>query len=436
MSVVLLEALTFGLGRLAEAAASAGHRLCLFTGDRSIYAHELSQLGPDDVDVVDIDTTDLPACEEVLRSMPDLAGIINSTDTWAIPGSQLIARLGLPGPDPAAVRVLRDKGAVRRLLYEHGLSRSPTGPPAELDFPLIVKDSAGTSSRGVWLARDEHELATALREAEDMVLKGHLIAEPYFEGPLYSAETVTWQGETRLLGVSSRQLSPEPARREEAAAFPVAFPPNEVTELHDWISKVLTAAGHTQGFAHTELILTADGPEVVEINQRIGGALIGEALCRSLRTNVYTAMIDMALGEEPALLTEKQTQGPGVAFVLSYPPTPGVLTGWTGLDRLPGLPGTPEWYPTATIGTPITHLTDQRGCTGILLAEAPTAELALHRALAASARVTPVTTRTAEDVNTSRPHQESTTTPPGATRIAPTEKLRNHTTAPPQPHPV
>lgn len=425
MRIVLLEALSFGLGRLVEAATEAGHRLCLLTGGRAIYAHELSQLDPGALDVVDIDTTDIPACEEVLRAMPDLAGIINSTDTWAIPGSQLIARLGLPGPDPSAVRVLRDKGAVRRLLYERGLSRAAAGPPDEIGFPLILKDSAGTSSRGVWLVRDEAELATALHEADGTALKGHLIAEPYFEGPLYSAETITWQGRTRLLGVSSRQLSPEPARREEAAAFPVAFPDPDFAGLDDWIGNVLAAAGHAQGFAHTEFILTVDGPEVVEINQRIGGAMIGEALCRSLRTNVYTAMIAMALGQEPALLSEKLAPGSGIAFVLSYPPAPGVLTGWAGLDRLPGLPGAPEWFPTAVIGDDIAHLTDQRGCTGILLAEGPTAELALHRALAACGRVTPLT------MNVSRGDRESAMKPAGIERFHVAEKIRNHTTTGP-----
>lgn len=394
MTIVLLEALTFGLGRLVEAAGAAGHRLCLLTGNRSIYTHELAQLDDGALDVVDLDTTDIPACEKVLRALPDLAGVINSTDTWALPGAELIARLGLPGPDPAAVRVLRDKQAVRTLLHEAGLSRAPAvpaGSAGSVGYPLIVKDSAGTSSRGVWLVRDDDELATALREAEDTALKGHLLAEPYFEGPLYSAETVTWQGRTRLLGVSSRQLSPEPARREEAAAYPVAFPDKDFAELSEWIDAVLAAAGHGQGFAHTEFILTADGPEVVEINQRIGGAMIGEALCRSLRTNVYTAMVSMALGREPSLLTQELEQGPGVAFVLSYPQAPGRLTGWAGLDRLPGLPGDPEWYPTAAIGDELPHLADQRGCTGILLAEGPTAELALHRALAACGRITPLT---------------------------------------------
>lgn len=393
-TIAVLEALSFGLGRMVDAAAEAGHRLCLLTGDRSIYTHELSRLDPDRLDVVDIDTTDIGACEARLRTLPDLAGLINSTDTWAIPGAELAARLGLPGPDPADARFLRDKGKVRARLYKHGLSRGTAVPIDALDelpLPVIIKDSAGTSSRAVWLARTPGEVSTALREAEAVPLKGHLIAEPYFAGPLYSAETITWQGRTRLLGVFSRQLSPEPRRREEAAAFPVTLP---AAEHARWLARVLDVLGH-QGFAHTEFVLTSRGPEIVEVNARIGGALVGEALCRSLGTNVYTAMIAAAVGQEPELLTQEFDPGPGIGFVLLYPTQRGTLTGWTGLDRLTDFPGAPEWYPTASPGDLIQHLDDQRGCTGILLAEGPTAEIALHRALAAAGAITPVTEQAA-----------------------------------------
>lgn len=390
MTVVLLEALTFGLGRLADAARAEGHDLVLLTGDRSIYTYELSRCG-DRVRVVDVDTTDVTACERALGNVPDLAGLISSTDTWALPGADLAARLGLPGPAPAAVRVLRDKAAVRAKLHEHGLSRSgPLDPNTAEAFPLVLKDSAGTSSRAVWLARSPAERDAALVQAAVTPLKGRLIAEPYFEGPLYSAETVTWQGETRLLGLLSRVMSPEPLRREEASGFPVAFPDTDHAALADWISRVLRAAGHERGFAHTEFVLTATGPEVVEINARIGGALVGEALCRALGVNAYDAMVQIALDRRPGLLDGATGGGAATGFVVVYPREAGVLDGWTGLDRLPHLPGNPEWYPTASPGDVLEHLTDQRSGTGIVLAEGPTAELALHRAQAAAGGIIPV----------------------------------------------
>ncbi|MEU6821043.1 ATP-grasp domain-containing protein [Streptomyces atriruber] len=404
MTIAALEALTFGLGRLIEAAGAAGHRLCLLTGDRDVYRHELAHLDPGALDIVDIDTTDAGACAAALSALPDLSGLINSTDTWSVPGADLAAKFGLPGPDPSAVRILRDKSRVRALLHERGLSGSrAVAVPAdvssaeeilrEVGLPAVLKDSAGTSSRNVWPVRDERQLRTALAEASQRPFNGVLFAERFFSGPVYSAETLGWEGETKLLGVLSRQMSPEPSVREEAAAFPVAFPRPELDLIEGWVGRVLAAAGHDSGFAHVEFVLTADGPELVEINRRIGGALVGEALCRALRTNVYDAMVDTALGRRPALLdtvaATESAPGPATAFVLVYPDRPGTLTGWTGLDGLSAFPGSPEWYPTAVPGRRLEHLSDQRGCTGIVLTEAQTAELALHRALSAAGSIRP-----------------------------------------------
>ncbi|MFD9328627.1 ATP-grasp domain-containing protein [Streptomyces sp. NPDC060065] len=401
MTIAALEALTFGLGRLIEAADNAGHRLCLLTGDRDVYRHELDRLDPTALDIVDLDTTDEAACAAALAALPDLRGLINSTDTWSVPGADLAAKLGLPGPDSSAVRQLRDKSRVRNLLHERGLSRGGAlADPSSaseilrvIGLPAVLKDSAGTSSRNVWPVRDELQLRTALTAAAERPFNGRLFAEPFFSGPVYSAETLSWEGETKLLGVLSRQMSPEPSVREEAAAFPVALPRPELGLIQDWVARVLATAGHDSGFAHVEFVLTTEGPELVEINRRIGGALVGEALCRALGTNVYDAMVDTALGRRPALLDTSaadHTPGPATAFVLVYPDRPGTLTGWTGLEGLSAFPGSPEWYPTAVPGRRVEHLTDQRGCTGIVLAEAATAELALHRALSAAGSVRPV----------------------------------------------
>ncbi|MFF8957860.1 ATP-grasp domain-containing protein [Streptomyces sp. NPDC014894] len=405
MTIASLESLSFGIARTVEAAAAAGHRLCLLTGDRGVYRHELAELPADALDIVDIDTTDESSVRRVLGALPGLAGLINTTDTWSTPAAELAAAYGLPGPDPAAVRLLRDKAEVRRALHRAGVStRTAVDVDAHPDsaarvleavgLPAVLKDSSGTSSRAVWIVRDADALRAALAEAADVPLKGRLFAEPFLSGPLYSAETLSWAGEIRLLGVSSRLTSRTPAVREEGAAFPVALPAAERDGIEDWIRRVLAAAGHDQGFAHVEFVLTARGPELVEINRRIGGALIGEALCRTLDTNVYEALIDVTLGRRPALLDADPAAltgaGPAVAFVLVYPDRPGVLVDWEGLDGLDAFPGGIEWYPVREPGDWLPDLGDQRGCTGMVLAEAATAELAQHRAWSAATTVRPV----------------------------------------------
>ncbi|MBQ0976387.1 ATP-grasp domain-containing protein [Streptomyces griseoincarnatus] len=396
MTVACLESLTFGLGRLVRAADRLGERLLLLTRDPAYYAYELDRLPTDALDVVVTDTFDVERAADLLRRTPGLRGLISSTDTWTLAGAALAERLGLPGLDPAVLRLTRDKAAVRNRLHDAGLTRGRAVEVADPDrdarglllkevgLPLVLKDTAGTGSQNVWLVRDEGELGAVLSEASGRDVKGRLFAEPYFSGPVYSAETLTWDGRTRLLGVSSRLMSPEPHFREEITAFPVAFPDPQRTSLERWLDRVLAAVGYTDRFAHVEFVLSADGPEVVEVNPRIGGALVGEGMCRALGVNVYEAMIESALGRRPRLMDADLPGGPAVAFVLGYPATPGVFTGVSGLDRLTDMPGTPAWYPVKQTGDLIEHLGDSRGYAGIVYAEAETAELATHRAVAAA----------------------------------------------------
>ncbi|QQC87203.1 ATP-grasp domain-containing protein [Streptomyces alfalfae] len=394
MSVVCLESLTFGIGHLVRAADALGERLVLLTRDPAYYAYELERLAPDALDVVETDTFDVEHVADLLHRTPGLRGLISSTDTWTLIGAELSERLDLPGLDPAVLRLTRDKAAVRDRLHAAGLTRGRAMDVAghgaeemllkEVGLPAVLKDTAGTGSQNVWLARDEPELVAALEEAAGRELKGRLFAEPYFSGPVYSAETLTWAGRTRLLGVSSRLMSPEPYFREEITAFPVAFPEARRAMLERWLGEVLAAIGYTDRFAHVEFVLTTDGPEVVEINPRIGGALVGEGMCRALGVNVYEAMIETALGLRPRLMDADLPGGPAVAFVLGYPAAPGVFTGVTGLDRLADMPGSPAWYPVRSVGDPVEHLGDSRGYAGIVYAEGETAELATHHAVAAA----------------------------------------------------
>lgn len=398
MTIACLEMLSFGLAHLARAARGSGERLVLLTGVERLYLHELATLPPRTIDVVAVDTNDRHAVADALRSIEDLRGLISSTDTWGITGAELAIELGLPGIDPAVIRLLRDKARVRELLHDKGLSPFA---PVEVDpnavgledlassvgLPAVVKDTAGTGSQNVWLVRHAEDLARVRREAAGAKLFGSLFAERFLAGPVYSAETLTWAGSTRLLGLSSRLMSAQPRFREEVTAFPVALPADELRSLEQWLGDVLAVLGYSDRFAHVELAMTVDGPQLIEVNPRIGGALVGESMCRALGVNVYAGLVDLALGRRPRLLDAPLGGGPAVAFVLAYPERPGQLVAVDGLDDIARYPGNVTWYPTKAIGDDIEHLRDGRGYIGIVLAEGLTAEIATHCAVAAAGAV-------------------------------------------------
>ncbi|MFE1953510.1 ATP-grasp domain-containing protein [Streptomyces sp. NPDC059524] len=395
-NLIALEWLQFGLGRLVAAAAQAGLTVHLLTGDRGEYAHELARIDADSPHLVvhDVDTYDAAQVVAAAQAIGDLAGLLSTTDTWSLVAQAARERLGLPGQAPEAVRLVRDKARLRRRLFEHGLSRSAGSTVTNADdaatlasrvgLPLIVKDSSGTSSEHVWLARTPDELTGVLAEMRSRTLRGTPAAEPYFPGPLYSVETLTWQGRTRVIGLNSRIMSAPPAFREEALAFPVQLPERARVEVEQWIEQVLKTVGYDEGFAHTEFIMGDDGFEVVEINPRLGGALVGEAISRAFDINVYAAFVDLALRRRPALLDAPLVPRRGVAQILLYPPRPGVHLGCDGTESFAAHPGGPTLHSCLAPGTRVRTVTNQDGCVAVLLATGATSETALQNALSAA----------------------------------------------------
>lgn len=394
MNIIALEALTFGLGNLSSAARKHGCTLTLLTRDKSVYDYELSKPDTDEVTVIELDTFKNEDVVSAIQNIPDVAGILSTTDTWSFHCLEVSKQLGLPHLDPSVIGLVRDKYRLRNHLYNKGLSSctSKLVDPRDYDreivtanvaYPCIVKDTAGTGSQFVWIAYNQDDLLTVLEHASTQSLKGLLTVEPFFSGTLYSLETLSWEGETRLIAITSRVISPEPLFREEAFSSPVHFPDALMNSLESWIRKIFSSIGYQRGFAHTEFMITEEGFEVIEINPRLGGVQIGEALCRSFGVNIYEAWVEMALNKRPALMDRHLQDNKGIGQLIVYADKSGTFSHIEGLDRLVNHPGAPVFYPTAIKGKRIDTIDDQRASIGILLAEGESSEIALLNAYAA-----------------------------------------------------
>ncbi|GAA3310477.1 hypothetical protein GCM10020295_77680 [Streptomyces cinereospinus] len=397
MTVVCLESLTFGLGRLVRAADALGERLRLLTRDPAYYAYELAGLPPGALDVVETDTFDVQRLSEDLHRTPELHGLISSTDTWTLVGAELTTRHDLPGLDPAVLRLTRDKAAVRNRLHERGLTRGraveATAPGTDLrelllkeaGLPAVLKDTAGTGSQNVWLVRDGEELDAALGEAAGRATDG----------------TALRRALLHRAGVQRRDphlVGPDPAARRLQPADVTGAPlprgdhrlPRRLPRGTAGVAGTVARRGARRPRLHRPLRPRGVRPD----RRRTGGGggqpqdrgapWSARACAGPWGVNVYEAMIEAALGRRPRLMDAALPGGPAVAFVLGYPAAPGTFTGVAGLDRLAAMPGSPAWYPVKRIGDAVEHLGDSRGYAGIVYAEAETAELATHRAVAAA----------------------------------------------------
>jgi acetyl/propionyl-CoA carboxylase alpha subunit len=110
-----------------------------------------------------------------LAENPDFAEAVNA------------AALVWVGPPPEALRSGGDKIEAKRIASEAGVPIVPTGEPADIGFPLVVKAAAGGGGRGMRVVRDPAELdealAAARREAKAAFGDDRVFCERYVERP-------------------------------------------------------------------------------------------------------------------------------------------------------------------------------------------------------------------------------------------------------------
>jgi len=249
--------------------------------------------------------------------------------------------LGLPFHPPEVIAAVYDKVLMRRRLREAGTEDVPSavvGSAGDLadfgdknGFPLIVKPRNGTGSKAVVKVSSRDEVAGGFARAVQAAgaESPALVAERYLEGREISVEAFSEHGVHRVLGITDKSVDGNFVEMGHTVCAPVA----DDAQVADYVAQVLDALGITDGPTHTELILTAAGPRVVETHTRAGGDQIPQLLASVTGIDMVELAVRQVLGQRvgPALdelLAQPGQAGQAARFgVIRYlaPPRPGRL---------------------------------------------------------------------------------------------------------------
>ncbi|GAB1640077.1 ATP-grasp domain-containing protein [Krasilnikovia sp. MM14-A1259] len=304
----------------------------------------------------------------------------------------LAAELGTPFHPVAAVATLRDKRAARQVYAELGI-RSPRWTPVAVADdalrlfaqagPVVLKNVKGSGSMDVLLCRTADEVREhfATLSERQRYLGGDLMAEEFVAGPLYSMETVVSGGTCLCLGSTDRQLGPRPHFCELSYTFPVPLPQAAFDEMTAGVRAIARRLGITHGFLHSEFILTAGGPVLVEVNARIGGGLLALMMNDCLTVSCWELLCRTALGEP---VTPPEHNGRYASAVTVYPPVAGILAARPDRNAVAAAPFVSDVILNAAPGDPVRPPTDYRGSVCQVRTCADTPGMAYNAALAAA----------------------------------------------------
>ncbi|MFF1481922.1 ATP-grasp domain-containing protein [Streptomyces sp. NPDC058301] len=259
---------------LYEAALQAEHAL-----DTGPHTHLLTQDGPGAVQ----------EAAELLRAHP-VAAVIAASERGVRFADALAHVLELPHHEHRLAPARRDKELMVRALEDAGVPAARTrtiASVAELDkvldawgtapgTPLVIKprDSAGSDGCTVVTGRAQAHAAvetTLLRSNLMGETNTDLLVQEYLAGTQYIVNTVSMAGRHLVTEVYRERID----TRDGAPVLRHIISRPELDErertLTDYVLRCLDALGIKEGAAHTEVMLTAAGPRLVEVNSRVMG---------------------------------------------------------------------------------------------------------------------------------------------------------------------
>lgn len=255
------------------------------------------------INIVDIDAL----ANLVERHKPDLVYSISS-DIAMVSVVALSERVGLPHfYDSDFIRLLDDKAALRGFLAEHDLGPVPfrklrsANEAADWDhFPCMVKPTDAQGQRGVVRVDRREDLAPAIEAAVGISRSKQAIVEGFLNGVEISCNVLVCGGEVKMKVLSERLV-----HGPHALGVPRGHlvPCDNVTEENQraalaLVDGIVAALGCRDGVLYFQMIVTPEGPRVVEIAPRLDGCHMWRLIMAAEGADLIEMTMDCLTGED------------------------------------------------------------------------------------------------------------------------------------------
>jgi biotin carboxylase len=352
---------------------------------RAVYEELHQQSGYRQPEVVGCQVTEVRAVLAAVGAGGRPDALLSNSDHLQVQTALAADYFGLIGKDWRAAARARDKGLMRAALRAAAMDDTPfirvrpDDPAESLDhllggvrYPAVLKPAEGVASEDVVLVRDRADLGLRLAQTRSR-RDGDLLVEGFLDGPLRTLETIGDGQTLRVWGGYRTQVSPPPFFIEER----LTWQPTPSGPVLDSLLAQLAALGVGFGPCHTEFILTAAGPRIVEVNDRLIGDHADFLMADLLDEPVFDDVIGVHLGQ-PVRDTPPQASGRyGLAhYVVAE--SDGVLAAEPGRISLRGAPDAEEpwldYWPIRETGAPVRITGTNRDYLGTLRVTGPDPE--------------------------------------------------------------
>lgn len=254
--------------------------------------------------------------------------------------------LNLPGISTETALKATDKGEMIKSFEKHKVEHpwyfiidncdSLDRVMEQITYPCIMKPTDNAGSRGVVLCHNIDELKSKYNYSMTESRCGSVIIEEYLQGPEFSVEVMVVDGKPHVLQITDKLTTGAPHFVEMGHTQPTIQPVDVRERIKNLACRAVKAVGINVGPAHVEMILTENGPKMVELGARMGGDCITTHLVPlSTGIDMVGATIKLACGEKTDLVP-KYSKGAAIRY---FETSPGILKEISGIEKAKGIPG-------------------------------------------------------------------------------------------------
>lgn len=250
--------------------------------------------------------------EEILSKCREIGicGICTIASDLAVVAVNYVAeKLGLTGNPIESTQKCTNKHFMRRAFEENNdpspksMLVSDIGELEKLDFdyPVIVKPTDRSGSRGIFKVENKAEIYEAVKLSMEQGFERKVLVEEFAEGQEYSVEHISYMGEHHFLAMTLKYTTGAPHFIETGHLEPAPVSDSVLDKVKNVVEHALDSLGIQNGASHAEIKIAPDGKiKIIEIGARMGGDCIGSDLVRySTGMDFVRMVIQVACGEAP-----------------------------------------------------------------------------------------------------------------------------------------
>lgn len=326
-----------------------------------------------------ISTIDSPAIVEVAKKH-QIDGIMTLATDMPMRSVAAVAKaMGLVGIDEETALKATNKVEMRKALQAGGVpipkfikvsnEEEYREAVKQFNVPFIVKPADNSGSRGIFEVIDftnEKLIKKAYDYSKPHSRVGDVVVEEYMRGLEVSVETLSVDGVCHVIQITDKLTTGAPHYVEMGHSQPTVHDSEMAFRIAEVAKIANKAIGIKNGPSHTEIIITSEGPKIVEIGARLGGDNITTHLVPlSTGIDMVECCIKIALGEKPDMKA-KWSKGSAIRY---FEQKAGIIKSIEGIEQAEKVRGIQQISIIHGVGEKVTEINSSGARMGFVIAQ-------------------------------------------------------------------